>query len=427
MTNLFSFLYNRTLNFNLFPMNKLFIAFSMTLCLCLPASMYAQAKAQYANQVFTDSANVGTPSQTQVQGQLTAAKALGDLSYTKVVILDALTKDTVATTYTDDTGEFSARLQYDHRYILTAEKETYFSLRKPFTTTAAKLEMMLTMERKPGYIFDVTVFEGGKLKSAINTIANAKVEIYNNTTRSEELVIEKHPRSTFTYAFQEGNHYTILVRKPGYLNRRIEAYVDIEGCILCFDGMGVEQPDVVPLMHHDNELGFFLGAISLDAIQVGKTFAIEDIYYDFDQSYIRSDAAKELDKLVAFLKDNPGISVELGSHTDARGGDDYNLSLSQRRAQAAVDYIVEKGGIASEKITSQGYGETKLTNHCEDGVACLEMLHQANRRTELTITGVAAEDPLNTKSLKEIIEDPNLYQRVLEEERKQKARQQMQD
>ena len=119
-----------------------------------------------------------------------------------------------------------------------------------------------------------------------------------------------------------------MIRKRSYINRRIEAYVNINGCILCIDGMGVRQPEVVALMSHNNEIGYFLGNIDLDSIQIGKKFIIPNIYYDFDKWAIRPNAAKVLDKLAVFLKDNPGVKVELGSHTDVRGSDAYNLTLS---------------------------------------------------------------------------------------------------
>lgn len=400
-------------------MNKIFLF--IPVLLLNAASIFAQFNTQLAS--FAPHAyNPNPVLYANVNGNIAEVNQLGEMTYTKVIIMDALTKDRIATTYTDATGNFSANLPRYRDYIITADKDTYFKSHHQFSTDDNEVNLTMKMERKPGYVFDVSVYDGGKVKSTVNTIANSRVEIYNNTTREEELVIENNPKANFTYAFEEGNHYTILVRKEGYLNRRIEAYVDIEGCILCFDGMGVEQPDVVPLMHHDNELGFFLGAISIDSIQVGQTFAIDNIYYDFDKANIRPDAAKELDKLVTFLRDNPGITVELGSHTDARGSDDYNMSLSDRRATSAVQYIIKNGGVSSEKITSQGYGESKLTNQCANGVTCNENLHQKNRRTELTITGVAKQDPLRTKSLKQIIEDPNLYKKVLEEEKEQKRK-----
>jgi outer membrane protein OmpA-like peptidoglycan-associated protein/tetratricopeptide (TPR) repeat protein len=118
--------------------------------------------------------------------------------------------------------------------------------------------------------------------------------------------------------------------------------------------------------------------------QVGKSFVLEDLFYDFDQYTIRPDAALILDELVQTLAANPTLYIELSSHTDARGSDTYNLTLSQRRAQAAVDYMVSQG-IARERMTPKGYGETQLRNACANGVTCTEEEHQQNRRTEIKI------------------------------------------
>jgi outer membrane protein OmpA-like peptidoglycan-associated protein len=193
--------------------------------------------------------------------------------------------------------------------------------------------------------------------------------------------------------------------------------VNVNGCILCIDGMGVQQPEVTALMTHNNEDAYLLGNIDLDSIAVGKKFVIPNIYYDFDKSYIRSEAAKVLDKLAVFLKDNPSVKVELGAHTDARGSDTYNLSLSDRRAEAAVQYLVENCGINRDNITSKGYGETELITGCGNGVNCAENQHQMNRRTELKITGITNVDPLWNHSLKEIIEDKNLYSKIIKLEK----------
>jgi outer membrane protein OmpA-like peptidoglycan-associated protein len=119
--------------------------------------------------------------------------------------------------------------------------------------------------------------------------------------------------------------------------------------------------------------------------EIGALFDVNPIYYDLDKSNIRPDAAAELDKIVQVLKDNPTISIELGSHTDARASASYNLKLSQRRAESAVKYIIEHG-IEAARITAKGYGETQLINGCSDGVDCSEEAHQENRRTEFKIT-----------------------------------------
>ncbi len=113
---------------------------------------------------------------------------------------------------------------------------------------------------------------------------------------------------------------------------------------------------------------------------------LNHIYYDFDKANIRPDAAIELDKVVQFMFENPGIIIDLRSHTDSRGTHAYNADLSDRRAQSALNYITSRG-IAPSRMTAKGYGENQLANECGDGVPCNEGKHQENRRTEFVITG----------------------------------------
>ncbi len=120
--------------------------------------------------------------------------------------------------------------------------------------------------------------------------------------------------------------------------------------------------------------------------KIDQPIALNNIFYDFDKADIRPAAAIVLDSLADILKNTPGITVELGSHTDARGVDIYNLDLSQRRAQSAVDYLVSKG-VDKNRITAKGYGETQLVIKN----ARTEAQHQVNRRTEVKVTKVDGE------------------------------------
>ncbi|KAB2872338.1 MAG: OmpA family protein, partial [Bacteroidales bacterium] len=124
--------------------------------------------------------------------------------------------------------------------------------------------------------------------------------------------------------------------------------------------------------------------LNIEKIDLNKTIEIPNIYYDLGKWNIRKDAAIELDKVVALLNDNPNIKIELGSHTDSRGNAESNQSLSQKRAQSAVDYIISKG-ISKDRIVAKGYGESKLKNQCADGIKCDEKEHQQNRRTEIRV------------------------------------------
>ena len=118
--------------------------------------------------------------------------------------------------------------------------------------------------------------------------------------------------------------------------------------------------------------------------QVGKAIVLKNIFYDYDKSFIREDAKPDLYKLIQFMNDNPDVNVLLSSHTDSRGSDEYNRALSQRRAEAAVNFIVANG-ISKNRITAKGYGENRLVNGCANGVKCSEEEHQQNRRTEFEI------------------------------------------
>lgn len=126
----------------------------------------------------------------------------------------------------------------------------------------------------------------------------------------------------------------------------------------------------------------------LDKVEINKIFVVENIYYNFNKSDIRDDAAKELDKLVQLLIDNPEIKIELGSHTDSIDDNSYNIQLSQRRAESAVKYIVQHG-IAPDRLVARGYGEEKpiARNTNPDGTDN-PVGRQRNRRTEFKILEV---------------------------------------
>jgi outer membrane protein OmpA-like peptidoglycan-associated protein len=122
----------------------------------------------------------------------------------------------------------------------------------------------------------------------------------------------------------------------------------------------------------------------------GDLITMDNIYYDSNKANIRKDAARELDKLVATLQKFPLMVIELGSHTDSRGDGQDNMNLSEKRAQAAVDYIAKKG-IDRNRMLAKGYGESDLVNKCTDGVSCTEAEHQKNRRTTVKIIKVRPE------------------------------------
>jgi outer membrane protein OmpA-like peptidoglycan-associated protein len=161
--------------------------------------------------------------------------------------------------------------------------------------------------------------------------------------------------------------------------------------------------------------------ILLDRLEVNKVisigsmdYSIENIYYDFNKWFIRPEAGRELDKLVQVMKENP-VTVELGSHTDSRGSKEYNVDLSQKRAESAVRYIVLQG-IEPSRITAKGYGESQLINHCMDGIPCSPREHQANRRTEIKVTGFSKAEANSDYDMSKFANDEEIPAYLLDQD-----------
>jgi len=111
-----------------------------------------------------------------------------------------------------------------------------------------------------------------------------------------------------------------------------------------------------------------------------------NIYFAYGEAEVHPEAIKQLDKVLAILKDNPDLVLEIQAHTDGRGDQDYNQVLSEQRAAATASYFLSQG-IDPQRITALGYGEAYPLNPCRDGGVCKEAEHLENRRTTLIISG----------------------------------------
>lgn len=169
----------------------------------------------------------------------------------------------------------------------------------------------------------------------------------------------------FEFDLQKNSKYYVSADKQGYLKKSLD--VSTEG-----------------LRDLTSILITIKVRLILERIYEEREIVIPNIYYDFDKATLRPESTPVLDTLYQMFVDNPDIVVEIGSHTDSRGSDEYNLKLSQARAQSVVDFLIRKG-IPVERLKAVGYGETKLVNNCEDGVECTEEEHQENRRTTFKI------------------------------------------
>lgn len=261
---------------------------------------------------------------------------------------------------------------YDGKKWLQVENLNY-----PLNTSKDDFAFVLNEDNKTGYVssnrgdgdkiyeiskndptFILSGFVSQKGKPGL-MIDSAVIEIQNLTDKTKETVLT-NKSGNYKVKLKAKCEYIIKASKPMY-----------------FTVTGPKNMNMIGKKISEN----FTANFELDQIIIEKPIVLENIYYDLDKWFIRPDAAKELDRLVQLMNDNPTLTIELSSHTDSRAGDQYNLVLSDKRAKAAVEYVASKG-IDKNRMRWKGYGESKLVNHCKNDVVCTEEEHQQNRRTE---------------------------------------------
>ncbi len=210
-----------------------------------------------------------------------------------------------------------------------------------------------------GYVYD---------KDSNDPLRNVAVTVTDSAGNKKELTT---PRSgDFRMELEKETDYDILLKKNGYFTVRGN---------FTTKGRNPGWYDVKNFMETS-----FQKAVRGAIVEFGN------IYFDSGRWDIRKDSVPGLDRMVQFMTDNPGLIMELGAHTDSLGDAAPNMTLSEKRAQSAVDYIIGKG-IAVSRISAKGYGETKIKNQCKDGVFCSQKDHQVNRRIELMVKDIESE------------------------------------
>ena len=167
-------------------------------------------------------------------------------------------------------------------------------------------------------------------------LPEALVYIVGNDGTNEKLSVKSD--GSFEMAVTPGVDYLLLATCKGYLNFRNNLHAD---------SLEVE---------HQHVLQFPLPSINVPVL-------VRNVFYEFDKADLTPESTAALDRLTNMLKENPNVTIELAAHCDYRGNDDYNLRLSQRRAESVVRYLTEHG-IEAERLTAKGYGHTmpKIVN-----------------------------------------------------------------
>ncbi len=250
-------------------------------------------------------------------------------------------------------GKFETRFPEVSEYMVTATAQGFlpsqqsFSVPLLYNDTTLTVDFPLVPEEKEIVLHGtVTDKKTGQPVTANITLA------HKGTSNSASLSASG---GKFQRSIEQLGWYLITANAEGYMNAT--------------DSINI----------NDEEVASYAAEIQLQPIEVGVTVRLKNIYFDFDRTTLQEASYPELNKVVEFLKQNPSVEIEIAGHTDDKGSDIYNQTLSQGRSQTVVDYIIGQG-IESHRLTARGYGESKPidTNDTPEGQA-------NNRRVEFTV------------------------------------------
>lgn len=265
----------------------------------------------------------------------------------------------------------------DFGYVIDADsKKGYFSSDRD---NEASDDALYRFKEDRPIVFPFKLFPKyfGTVKDTLSNrpIAGVEVKVYNEAGQMVKTLVTKESGDFFV-ELPANRQYSFVSIKSNYQVKKTTVKAadnleDIEMVIQMFQDMAVIADGKVVDLKEGSNLAHLL--------------KISALYFDYGGYNIRKSTISELDKVIAVLKKNTSISVEVRCHTDSRGRDEFNLKLSRNRAKTIMDYITEVGGIARDRISGEGYGENELLNSCSNGVQCTASEHGANRRTDFIV------------------------------------------
>lgn len=242
--------------------------------------------------------------------------------------------------------------------VVTADGETgYYASAKSGGIGEKDIYKIKPVEIKKGKGPKLTLFKGIVIDKETSAPLESEIEITDNE-KNEVISKIKSNSATgkFLISLPSGKNYGINAKKEGYL----------------FYSDNITIPDTSAYKE-------IIKTVPLEKLNVGSKIVLRNVFYDFDKATLRTESISEIERLIQLLNNNPTMKIELSSHTDSKGTDDYNMKLSQARAQSVVDYLINKN-IGKVRLIAKGYGELQpiATNDTDEG-------RQLNRRTEFTV------------------------------------------
>ncbi|MBX7044244.1 MAG: OmpA family protein [Ignavibacteria bacterium] len=245
--------------------------------------------------------------------------------------------------------------EWDAYYSISAKGDYAYFVSSQNTYGASDVfRVKLKEEERPN---PVVLVSGKVVNLANNQPLAADIYYYSLKDGSEVGRARTNPSTgIYKIALPYGYQYSFIAKATGYYS--MSNYVDL----------------ITSGEYKEMNLN-----IEMKPIEIGETFTINNIFFDFNKSSLKSESFFELDRVVKLLSENPSIEIELSGHTDNVGTDDYNNKLSYDRSNSVAEYLISKG-IEKSRIKVEGYGKLKpiATNDTEQG-------RQLNRRVEFQI------------------------------------------
>ena len=287
---------------------------------------------------------------------------VADLNTDKIQSIPVIVKkdgNVISTLFADKNGKFEFIGEKNSSYSFEINQQEFESLKADYSTVGKTVSDSTFKEFVLVSNVDVSLTIVDEKTKQI--LKNSKIEIVNKKT-NEIISVTTDEKGLIELKLPRNNEFEVLASHSSYIDSKTS-----------FSSVTKDK--------------MIMSTIGLNKIEVGSVLAVKNLNYDFEKWMIKPDSRVELDKVVAFLKANPNVKIELSSHTDSRGLAEFNMNLSKKRNQSCIDYLVSKG-VKKQRVIGKWYGESMLLNKCSDDVNCSEEEHFANRRTEVVVVSV---------------------------------------
>lgn len=291
-------------------------------------------------------------------------------------------------TFTDADGSFNFIVAQERSYTISANHDRFIAddacrgtvVCSTFGLTNGQRTTVMLALSPINPSNSTPAFVCGKVEHALYASPVSQAEITLESAEGETIAITTNHLGTFFAQVDPDTEYTMTVTKAAFFGSR-QTFTIASRADQCHSVVAPLAPD-----HNSPPPPL------PEEVHIEKDLVLElyHVYFDFGSAILRQDAMQDLETFYRMLVKYPGLSGEIMAHTDARGDDEANLMLSQRRADAVQHYLTERG-IDATRLSTKGYGKTRPVNHCADGVECTEEQHRRNRRVEFKIIDTGDE------------------------------------